>query len=242
MDDFLDLIDELHELARELLEGAQELEDLGDNPSLEAAKARLEKLCKALARIVSACEKPGSLLRRLVRSLDGLPQSAPLMRVKQYLVEHRGRLIAMQVPEAVIDRVIKLLEAEATGGDNALDQPQTVDVVNALEPLKELRDVVCEIANAADIALIVTGTGVLKQVAAGCIGAATVVLDITAAIAAGPADPTAWVLLKAVKSVWAGGKATVRAVRELRGMVEKIRALKKEADRRRLPPAPKIKK
>lgn len=248
MDDFLDLIDELHELARELLEGAQELdEDLGGtSPGLDAAKARLEKLCKVLSTVVDVCDKRGSLLRRLVRSIGEITHGDPLRRVKQYLADHRARLLALQVPAPVIDRVIRILSDEAASSDGALDQPQTLRVENALEPLRELRDVVCEMAHATEVATIVATPAVLKQVATGCIGAATVVLDITAAIAASPADPSAWVLLKAIKSVWGGGKAVYSAVKELRGMLVKIRdareALTAAANRRRIPPAgPKTK-
>lgn len=241
-----DLLDKLNKSAQQLLEGAKELdaEIGGADQDIEAAKNRLRKLCKVLSRVISQLKKRGSLLHRLDCMIDGTSVNRSLDRLSDYLRDHRATLIRLQVPKALIERVVTILSNEASSGNNALDKPQTLTVEAALEPLQQLRDVVCEIANAAEFASIVSTPGILKQVAAGCIGAAVIVLDITAAIAAAPTDPIGWVLLKAVKSVWGGGSMVRGAVSELRGILNTIRNAQQRATteeiQRRLGQGPRL--
>lgn len=140
-----------------------------------------------------------------------------------------------------MSRVVSALRGEASAGDNALDKPQTLRIEDAIEPLQSLRDVVCEIANAAEVADILSTPAILQQLITGTIGAATIIIDITGAVAASPLDPIGWVLLKAVKSVWAGARTVQRSVSKVSGMLESLRralqARRAEETRRRLPRA-----
>lgn len=220
------VIDLLNERATELLEGARALDtDLSDSdsePSIEVAAEQLRRLCETLTFIVSQLEQRDSPLHQLVRTIDGVKLSHSVEKLSKYLADHRATLIRLQVPEHLVSGTIDALSFEASNGENALDQPQSLGTDDALEPLRQLRNLVCEIANSAEVATIVADHRILKQVAAGCIGAATVILDITAAITAAPSDPSAWVLFKAVKSIWGGGNSIYKAVRELRGMLTTI--------------------
>jgi hypothetical protein len=223
-----DLVDVINELAKELLENAQELDDqIGlPNPSVSKVADGLKKLCDGLTTVIDQLEDKASPLQRFVRMFRDTTVSAASKnrddleaKVRKYLAEHRSVLVKLQVPDRIIDRVLGLLKPEAEmTGDNALENPQTLERDNVIKPLKELRDIVCQIAEAAQTMDILANKGLITQVVKGTIGAATIVIDVTGGIAAIHVDPTGWVLLKAAKSVLAGGTAVYRAVKELKGM------------------------
>jgi hypothetical protein len=249
-----DLIDVINELAKELLENAQELDDEIGLPNANAAKvaAGLQKLCDGLTKVIDQLEDKASPLQKFVRmfrdtGVGAVPkdQDDRAAKIRKYLAEHRAVLVKLQVPDRIIDRVLAELKPEAEmSGPNAIDSHQTLERDDIIKPLKELRDIVCQIAAAAQTIDILANKGLVTQVVKGTIGAATIVVDVTGGITAIHVDPTGWVLLKAAKSVMAGGKMVYGAVRELKGMWERLRgqAARGLADekqrelRRRAPP------
>lgn len=227
-----DLVDVINELAKELLENAQELDGEIGLPSPNTTKVAdcLTKLCDGLAKVTDQLEDKASPLQRFVRMFrDTTVGAASKNRndleamVRKYLAEHRSVLVKLQVPDRIIDRVLDQLKAEAeTSGDNALVNPQSLERDNVIEPLKNLRDIVCQIARAAQTIDILANKGLITQVVKGTIGAATIVIDVTGGITAIHVDPTGWVLLKAAKSVLAGGSAVYGAVEELTVMWQRL--------------------
>ena len=219
-------IDILNEAAKELLENAHDLEkainQASQNP--KALKKHLERICKTLSKVIDQLEKKNSLLRKLVNKLGGTRVSHGRDKLEKYLEDHRKAFEKLRIPPKLIDDIIASLRGEAERGDNALDQPQTLDVNDVIQPLKVLRDLVCEIAS--DIELALSAPELIEQVVKGVIGAATVVVDVTGAMSAGPHDPTGWVLVKAVKSVWGGVRMVGRATSEIKGMIDRFRKKK----------------
>lgn len=223
-----EIIDALNSLAVELLDGAHALDAQidaleGGAADAEAIHRALARLCQGLGATVDQLERPASPLRRLVRMLGGIRVAVRLERLGQYLADHRAALVRLQVPDAVIDRVVDALRRQGEAGEHALDQPESLAIDDALAPLGELRALVCELAQLAQAAQLLIEPTMLRQVVRGVIGAATVVVDVTAAASAGPVDPVGWVLLKAVKSVWAGVSAVRGALGELRTGIATLR-------------------
>lgn len=228
-----ELIDVINKLAMELLQEAQDLDaQLGEpNPNHEALNERLHRICGALTKVVESLERESSPLRRLVRMLDGTLVAQALDRLEDYIADHRAALVRLRVPDQLIERVLVTLRGHAGGGENALDRPQTLRLDDAITPLKSLRDLVCGIANAADVAEILATPAVLKQIVGATLGAATIVVDVTGAAAASTIDPIGWVLVKAVKSVWAGATMVRSAVLEIKG---KLKSLRETAEKQRV--------
>lgn len=220
-----ELIDAINKLATELLQAAQDLDaQLGEaNPNHEVLKDLLHRICDVLTKIVESLEQEPSPLRRLVRMLDGTLAAQTFDRLAGYIADHRAALVRLRVPDQLIERVVASLHDQAEDGENALDRPQTLRLDDAIAPLKSLRDLVCGIANAADIAKILATPALLKQIVGATLGAATIVVDVTSAVAASSMDPIGWVLVKAVKSVWAGVIMVRSAIREIKGMLKSLR-------------------
>lgn len=220
-----ELIDRINELAIELLKAAVDLDKLlGDgNKNLEEFKERLEQICNLLTKIIEYLEQEPSPLRRLVRDVDGTLVAQVIERLENYIEDHRATLIRLRVPNQLIDHIVTALRSDAENGENAIDVPQTLRLEDAITPLKSLRDLVCEIAKATYLVQIIATPNILKMVVNATLGAATIVVDITGAVTASPYDPVGWVLLKAVKSVWAGATMVQHAVKEINGMLEIIR-------------------
>lgn len=220
-----EIIEAINKLAAELLQDAQHLDTQLDEPAPDQAalKEQLHHICDALTKIVESLERDPSPLRKLVRMLDGSEVRHSLARLAQYIADHRSVLVKLRIPDTFIERVVVALTSQAEAGDNALDRPQTLRFEDAIDPLKSLRDLVCGIANAADVAEILATPAVLRQVVTATIGAAMVVVDVTGAVSAAPIDPVGWVLVKAVKSVWAGSSLVRGAFTEITGMLRSLR-------------------
>lgn len=220
-----EIIDAVNRLATDLLQQAEALDQQlnHQHPDLDALRERLERLCGTLSQLVEYLERDPSPARRFIRALDGLGVAHSLDRLAQYLADHRSVLIRLRVPETLIEKIVGLLRDEATAGDNALDRLQTLDFAQVMEPLKALRDLVCGLARAADLVELLATPAMLRPLVTGTIGAATIVLDVTAAVGASPIDPVGWVLVKAVKSVWAGASMVKKSVNEVNGILERLR-------------------
>jgi hypothetical protein len=223
MDDLIDLI---NSHAQDLLEQALEFEAASRDPGLDigALSRSLTKLCSTLTSAIDQLERKRSPLRRLIRMIDGTHVCHTMARLSQYIADHQAVLVRLQVPPPIIERVVTELKDEATTDDNALDKPQTLQLEDAIEPLKQFRKIVCELADKALVArMIANPTAILGTVVTGTIGAATIVLDITVAVSASHLDPIGWTLLKAVKSIWAGVSRVKMAIKELTVMLNALR-------------------
>jgi hypothetical protein len=211
-----DFIAALHEIASKLLEHAEAIDSqLGNGaPDQGVIGDSLESICEALGKAVALLEVPGSPLDTLVAAVGNARVSLPMATLAHYIADHRQALEKLGISKRTIEKVVAELEALANVGETALDSPQTLTREHVLDPLRQLRDWICEMAKLADIAQLLTTPAVLKMAAKGVMGAAVVVVDITGAAAAAPTDPFGWVLFKAVKSVWAGARMVRSAVAE----------------------------
>jgi hypothetical protein len=243
-----DLIHTLNSLAQELLAEANGIQKQIDNlnPDNAALGEKLRKICKLLSKTIDLLEKKNSPLHRLVELIDSTLLSNAMDRLKEYIAEHEAILVKLRVPSEMIKRVLNALESEASdiNNPNALNNPQTLQIEDALEPLRSLRDVICEMAEAAEIVELVSGKEILKEVVKGTIGAATIIVDVTGAMAV--PHVTAWIFFKAVKSVWGGANAIRRSVSKIKeiwgGIKRKIADEEKQARVRKHPPRIIIKK
>jgi len=220
-------IDALNKLATELLGWAQNLETQIDGPNLQgkALQDSLQKICEALSKTIEIFEKKDSLLNKLINIIDGTLLSHAVDRLTRYIDEHRSFLEKIGVPKEQIEKVIEGLKKQALekiGGLTSFETPETIENINVvITPLKELRELVCEIANVTDVAMIVANKEVIREIIKGTIGAATIVVDVTGAFHV--PDPTAWVYFKAVKSVWSGIRKIKSAVSKLKDMWSAIK-------------------
>lgn len=222
-----DIIKELNKLALEILETAEVFDKpLKDTTeALERLETALKKLCAALERICTLLEKAKSPLRWLVNKADQVAYSVPLRTVVQFLREHRKAIEAVCGKGKFTKRVMDALDGEVrAGGSNQLDKPQDIDLDRVLDPLREFRNLICEIAHSAGLKALIAAPEMLKAIVSGTAGVALVVLDITTAAAVAPHDLTGWVIFKAVKSVWSGVTKVRKAIGKLKDGWASIKA------------------
>jgi hypothetical protein len=224
IDDFADFIFELNQKARELLEHATELdEELDKKPStsdpdrLARIQKHMDSLCSAMTKVVEILELPSSPLDRFFKRTHGvlmLPDVADSLR--HFLRAHEQQLHGMGVSERATEKFKALLEEQAYG---SMDDPVRVDQVTKdeggkdvgiLVDLKKLQDLVCDCAKVVGQVANIGKLNLLKPCVKGVMGAAAVVIDITGLFTV--PDVTGWVLFKAAKSTWVGGKLVKNAI------------------------------
>jgi hypothetical protein len=151
MDDWITV---LHDLASKLLEHAEAIDSqLGEaTPDQNAIRDSLEKLCKALSEAVTLLEATDSPLDTLVKKIDKSPVALPMEALAQYIEDHRKALERLGIASKTIDKIVAALQAPARSGNTALNLPQTLECEDALDPLRELRDWICDMAKVANIA------------------------------------------------------------------------------------------
>lgn len=243
-----DLIDDLNHLAAELINAAEELELVAELATRPAEMATLlaetlRRQCEVLGSVHKLLAGTGSPLHELVRIVGGTTVSASIDRVGQFLEEHRDALRHLGARPESVERAIHILRDETRG--DAFARPLTFakdDAEGVLQTIAELRDVVCQLASAADVVSEVLTPDALRAAAEGLVGVATVIVDATTAAAAmtGTAiEPISfgWVIFRSVRSVWSGTSRVRKALGTLREAAGRIVSIRNLRAIRRLKPS-----
>ena len=207
--------------ARELLELANDLEEsldaLPTETLLPKIDAFLSKACAALGEVELIFNGNDSPLDELVRRIDGAVVAAASSRLNEFLNDHAQMLKRIGVSQKTIDKTLQLLESTMkSDSDLSLDHPATLErdsddkrLALALEELHEFRKFVCALQASTQQLREVLDVRPIKACVQGVAGVCLVVVDTTGALTV--PDPTAWVYVKAVKSVWSGFKLMRKA-------------------------------
>lgn len=223
-----DIITELNGLARELLEGAKELSgtidatEKGANVQTRLTES-LRSICESLGKVHDLLSDPRGPLERLDRFVAGAEVADPLRRLNEFLKEHRRAFSVLGVSDTQIKSIEKYLEDTCnTGGTHDLTKSETLDVRDVLESVASLKELICTLSRAANIAELLTTPHLLRAAADGAVGTAIIVVDVTGAAAAIPYDFSMWTVVKAVKSVCTGGSMVKDSLGRLREAVKTL--------------------
>jgi len=229
--------------ARELLELAHDLDANLNSLPIETLLPRIDaflsKSCAALGEIEEIFKGSGSPLDELVRRIDGAIVAAAASRLDEFLGDHAQMLKRLGVSQETIDKTLDLLKATMTSDpDLALEQPATLKegpddnrLEEALKELSEFRKFVCELQASTHRLKEILDLRPIKACIQGVTGVCLVVVDTTGALTV--PDPTAWVYVKAVKSVWSGFKMMRKAFSAAKESFHEWKNSLKAADDRR---------
>ncbi|MEQ1484396.1 hypothetical protein [Methyloglobulus sp.] len=138
---------------------------------------------------------------------------------------HKGRLIELGVKQELIDKLLEYLKQKT---EDTIDHPVSVGKKSnefvakeseIVKNLKNLRGSICSAAEKLEmiVAFLGQGSGLLKSVVKGVMGATTVVVDITSVVTV--PDITGGVLYTAVKSTKVGGDLVVESYENIKKTV-----------------------
>jgi hypothetical protein len=245
------ILQALNKLAAELLEKAEALSGPIENTAEAAEKIRavLDGACDALSTVHKLLSGSGSPLPEIERRMGGTLHAAPLVRLREFLDEHRDAIRAVTLNsrrvEGTIDRLLALLNEDVDrGGQHELDKGELWEGSGpVLGTIAEFRDLVCEVAHDPNLGAILASPQLPSAIVSGMIGTAVVIVDVTGAAAVAPHDWTGWTLVRAVKSVWSGIsriRPAVSTIRETLVSIKKSRTTDESiADiKKRFPPKP----
>lgn len=218
-DDFYDILIELNNRARELLQDAQHLDEAIDASdglrNVENIKRIMQRLCNGMSAIVEHVHPEKPLLSRLFRRTGKVTYTPNIAgAIEEFIRVHEQQLRSLGISDKMLEK-IKAAIRQSAGPEG---EPVQIDIDAIARNLRNIRELICHGAHITD--QIVSSKEVLKGCVQGAMGAATIVIDITTVFTV--PDVTGIIIYKTVKSTIVGGRMVYKAIRSIRTGLQKL--------------------